>query len=153
MKGFHYSIFGGQIENFKSCVRVPKHCIWLLRGWAKWLKMILQKQLPKNLCLCLCGDKRPRQTCLGGDSHRTLIGVSGNVFHVKESFDLVTSNVEAKYQWYHLFYTVLITFSIGGFNVNNKRWFLNFGFIFHTLSFMEATSTPILKATKRKHQW
>ena len=46
------------IENFKSCLRVPKLRIWLLRGWGRCLKVTLQTCAPENFCSCLWGDEQ-----------------------------------------------------------------------------------------------
>ena len=69
----HYAIFGrtkGGI--FKSCPRVPKLWVWLLRGWGICLKVTLQTYAPENFRSFCWGDEqtvKPAQT-LSEDPHR-----------------------------------------------------------------------------------
>ena len=46
------TFLGGQGGIFKSCPRVPKLRIWLLRGWGTCLKVTLQTHAPENFRLC-----------------------------------------------------------------------------------------------------
>ena len=57
---------------FKSCPRVPKLQIWLLRGWGRCLKVTLQTRAPENFRSCWWGDERTvqRAQTVSEDPHR-----------------------------------------------------------------------------------
>ena len=69
----HYAIIGrtkGGIS--KSCPRVPKLRVWLLRGWGRCLKVTLQTHVPKNFHSCRWGDEQmvKRAQTVSKDPHR-----------------------------------------------------------------------------------
>ena len=62
-------------ENFKSCPRVPKLRIWLLRGWGRCLKVTLQTQAPENFRSRRWGPSGG--SCVRRPGSEDPIGVSG----------------------------------------------------------------------------
>ena len=61
------TFLGGQVGIFKSCPRVPKLRIWLLRGWGRCLKVTLQTCVPEIFRSCWWGGRANGQACADGE--------------------------------------------------------------------------------------